>query len=86
MSSPILKLYHPIDHAILAEIRVDRVIFFNKELEDTLKLSGISIPFSLQSKFEGKKIVFPGDRAFPEALKSVYYPYCLHETGIILAE
>jgi hypothetical protein len=86
MSDPLFTLIHPETEAILAEVYSDHVKFYNTALERTLLLSGINIPSVLREQYDNKKIVFPRDASFSKAFIDIYYPFALHETGLILKE
>lgn len=78
-----LKLIHPENKQVVAEVHENEVVFHSPEMEENLKVFGVAIPEYLQKKYEGKQTIFPKDDQFVEAFVEVHYPYCLREMGFL---
>ncbi len=72
-----MKLINTKTGYIVVEFENGKVQFHDRFLETEMKETGIFIPASMTSEFEGKEVVYLGDPLFEKAFVEVYYPLCI---------
>lgn len=80
------NLVHPQTNHTLAVISSRGVTFESEahSLQETLSLTGISIPAPKAKEFNDKRVVYLSSKDFPRAFLEVYFPNCLKEQGFRL--
>lgn len=68
-----MRLINKNTHQTIVEFADERVLFFNKFLENEMRFVGIPIPHGLRGVYHGKDCILLGDEDFKKAFKEVYY-------------
>lgn len=57
----------------LLEFKGDKIQFFNRFLEEEMRIVGIPIPPGVRNYFGGKDYIFLDDENFQRAFREIYY-------------
>jgi hypothetical protein len=71
------KLMNVETGSVIVEFMNGNIQFSDCFLEIEMKQTGIYIPPSKKTQFDGKEIVYMGDPMFEKAFLEVYYPLCI---------
>lgn len=67
------KLVNKKTNQSIVEFADDKIVFYNKFLENEMRSLGILIPHGLRGIYNGKDCIRLEDKEFPQAFREVYY-------------
>jgi hypothetical protein len=75
-----MKLVHVKTGSIVVEFKGKETKFYDRILEQHMKMEGIVVPPFLQKDFEDKKRIRLDDPLFQRAFKEIHYPHSFDPT------